>query len=52
MTIPDKLSRLLPYQPVYSKEMAEKIEMEEEKQRSGNSFDICPSEYNFSNKVL
>ena len=29
----EKLSRLLPYQPVYSKEMAEKIEMEEEKIR-------------------
>jgi len=46
----DKLSRLLPYQPVYSKEMAEKIEMEEEKLRSGNSFDICPSEYNVGGK--
>lgn len=50
MATPDKLSRLLPYQPVYSKEMAEKIEMEEEKIRSGNSFDICPSDYNIGTK--
>ena len=48
----DKLSRLLPYQPVYSKEMTEKIELEEEKIRSVNSFDVCPSrEYSISSQV-
>jgi hypothetical protein len=54
LTIPftDKLSRLLPYQPVYSKEMTEKIEMEEEILRSVNSFDICPVvEYNITAQV-
>ena len=50
----DKLSRLLPYQPVYSKEMSEKIKIEEEKLRSGNSFDIkCASgEYSISSQVF
>ena len=36
-----KVSRLLPYQPVYSEEMAEKIELEEEKLRLGNSLEVC-----------
>jgi len=35
----DKISRHIPSQPVYSKEMSEKIEMEEEKLRSANSID-------------
>ena len=35
----DKIRRNIPPQPVYSKEMSEKIEMEVEKLRSGNSID-------------
>ena len=36
----DKLSKILPYQPVYSKEMSEKIEEEADKLRSANSFEF------------